>query len=84
MAYGEDGVLLEPYWLTYVYEIKTDEGGEDDGSGSIIVPDTGGVLGNLKIAKSDYLITGLMIFFLAGVSGIYFVAKDRKKSKRKK
>lgn len=72
-TYGADGILCEPYWLTYVYEPTR-----------IPVPNTGGVLKGLNVSKSDYLITGLIIFFLVGVSGIFFIAKSNKKSKRRR
>ena len=87
-AYGDDGTaLFEPYWLTYVYEAKPDEGGdeggdEDDDSESIVVPDTGGLMGGLNISKSDFLITGLIIFFMVGVGGLYFIIKDNQKAKK--
>ena len=48
------------------------------------VPNTGGLFSGLNIAKSDYLITGLIIFFLIGVGAIIFVAKAGKSSKKRR
>ncbi|MBR3180385.1 hypothetical protein IKF57_02555 [Candidatus Saccharibacteria bacterium] len=44
-------------------------------------PDTGGLFNGLNISRSDYLISGLFIFFLVGLGGLYFIAK--KSSKRR-
>ncbi len=46
------------------------------------VPDTGGFFRTLNISKSDYLATGLIIFFTAGFIGILFIFKNRKTSKK--
>lgn len=48
----------------------------------VYVPNTGGLFKSLNIAKSDYLITGLIIFFTIGIVGLYFIAKDRKSVKK--
>lgn len=47
------------------------------------VPNTGGLLGGLNISKADYLITGLIIFSLTGAAGLWFVAKNKRKSGRR-
>lgn len=44
-------------------------------------PDTGGLFNGLNISRSDYLISGLFVFFLVGLGGLYFIAK--KSSKRR-
>ncbi len=73
-TYDKDGnELYEPYVITINYEAK-----------SIPVPDTGGVLGNLNISKTDYLVTGLLIFFIVGISGVVFIAKRDKNAKRRR
>lgn len=41
-------------------------------------PDTGGLLKKLNITKEDYLITGLIVFFVFGVVAFGIVAKSRK------
>ena len=41
------------------------------------VPDTGAFFQNLNISKEDYLITGLLIFFVFAVVGFGIVAKSR-------
>ena len=65
-AYDSAGRLLygKPYTLYYYYE-------------TLPVPDTGGMFGNLNVSRTDYLITGLLIFLSAAILGIIFVAKGR-------
>lgn len=46
----------------------------------IPVPDTGGMMGNLNISKTDYVITGLIIFSVVGISGAVFIARHDKKT----
>ena len=41
-------------------------------------PDTGGLFRKLNISKEDYLITGLIVFFVFGVVAFGVVAKNRK------
>ena len=41
-------------------------------------PDTGGLFQNLNISKEDYLITGLIVFFVLGVVALGIVARNRK------
>lgn len=52
-------------------------------AGSVKTPDTGG-LGGLNISKTDYLITGLIIFGIVGVGSFSYIAKKSKKSPRKR
>lgn len=59
---GEE--LYEPYVLKFYYE-------------DIAVPDTGALFGSLNISKTDYLITGLLIFLSAAGLGIVFVMKNK-------
>lgn len=47
----------------------------------INVPNTGGLFAGLNISKSDYLITGLIVFFVAGLAGVVFITRG--KSSRK-
>lgn len=53
-------------------------------AGSMKVPDTGGILGNLNISKSDYLATGLIVFGIVGVAGFVCVAKRGKKTTKRR
>lgn len=73
-AYGEDGLLYDnPYVIMLDYVAKVPQ-----------TPDTGGIFQNLNISKTDYLITGLMIFGLVAVCGVVFIMKnDKKKVSRK-
>jgi hypothetical protein len=54
----------------------------------LLVPstaDTGGLFTNLNIAKSDYLITGVIVFSLIGIAGIVFISrKNRNNSSRRR
>ncbi|MBR0467679.1 hypothetical protein IJJ53_02090 [Candidatus Saccharibacteria bacterium] len=70
-AYDSAGKLLygKPYTLYYYYE-------------AIPVPDTGKVFGGLNISKTDYLITGLLIFFSAAGLGILFIVKGKRQRAR--
>lgn len=46
------------------------------------VPNTGGFFKSLNISKEDYLATGLIIFFTAGITGIVFIAKNKRTSRK--
>lgn len=73
-AYDADGnALYKPYTKQIYYEAE-----------SVPVPDTGGIMGNLNISKTDYIITGLMIFSIVGISGAVFVSKHDKKARNGK
>ena len=65
-AYNAMGELLygRPYYTSVYYE-------------AIPVPDTGKIFKGLNISREDYLMTGLIIFSLAAVLGLIFVAKGR-------
>ncbi|MBR2836764.1 hypothetical protein IKE79_00205 [Candidatus Saccharibacteria bacterium] len=43
-------------------------------------PDTGGLFQNLNISKEDYLITGLLVFFVFGVVAFGIIIRSRSKS----
>ena len=47
-------------------------------------PDTGGLFQDSNISKEDYLITGIIVFFVLGVVAFGIVAKGRKNSSKKK
>lgn len=47
----------------------------------VSVPNTGGLFAGLNISKSDYLITGLIVFAMVGGFGMWFIGK--KSSKRR-
>ena len=71
--------LAPPYYTDVDYKTPVipvpDAGGES-------APNTGGFFVGLNISKTDYLVTGLIIFFIAGISGIVFVTKGRQGKKR--
>lgn len=70
-AYDANG---EKLYKDYVFTIEYE---------TIEVPntaDTGRFLQNLNISKADYLITGLMIFFLVAVAGVVFISRSEKKT----
>lgn len=70
-AYDKDGNQLYEFYATHaVYNV-------------VPVPNTGGLLSNLNISKADYLITGAIIFLLAGIFGVVFIAKRQKSSRRR-
>lgn len=74
-AYDEDGnVIYKPYVFHYTSTKVPDAG----------APDTGGLFQNLNIAKEDYLITGLIVFFVIGVVAFAIVAKGRQTQKTRK
>ncbi len=74
-AYDVNGVkLYKPFEVQFYYEARRTP-----------VPDTGGVMGNLNIAKTDYIITGLIIFSIVGISGAVFISRhDKKTGNRRK
>ena len=45
---------------------------------AVKTPDTGNAFKNLNISQSDYLITGLVVFFLVGISGLWFVKTHKR------
>lgn len=64
-AYNAAGEALYNPYVTYVnYE-------------AIPVPDTGGLFMNLNISRTDYLITGLLIFFPVAIFGLVFIARGQ-------
>ena len=77
--------LYRPYIINYEYTasgeepVVPDTGGDDAGA-----PDTGGLFGGLNISKTDYLITGLLIFFTAGIGGAIFIVKRNQKSSKRR
>ena len=69
-AYNAEGeALYKPYVTYYYYEM-------------IPVPNTGALFSNLNISRTDYLVTGLIIFFLAAILGIVFIVKGRSNKSR--
>lgn len=77
-AYDADGnELYKDFSLKIKYGVD-EEGEEED----IVVPstaDTGGLFQNLNISKSDYLITGMIIFLMVAISGAIVIAKSGKR-----
>lgn len=52
---------------------------------AVEVPDTGGLFKNINISKEDYLISGLLIFFVFAIVGFGIVARSgRSNSKKRK
>lgn len=73
-AYGTDGNAL---YKTLYYRVTYNKGG--GGDTPIPVPDTGQFMGGLNISKTDYLITGIIAFTIAGLAGaIIIIRRDRK------
>lgn len=69
-AYNTEGeALYKPYITYYYYEM-------------IPVPNTGTLFNNLNISRTDYLVTGLIIFFVAAILGIVFVTKEKNSKSR--
>lgn len=70
IAYDENGEMLyEPYYVEFEYE-------------AIPVPDTGRFFQNLNISKEDYLVTGLIMFFVIGVVAFGVISKNGKKTSK--
>lgn len=74
-AYDVNGVkLYKPFEVQFYYEARRTP-----------VPDTGGIMGDLNISKTDYIITGLIIFSVVGISGAVFISRhDKKTGNRRK
>lgn len=67
IAKGADGeILYKPYQVTVEYE-------------GINVPNTGFFFQNMNISREDYLITGLIIFFVFGIVAFGVVARGSKR-----
>lgn len=74
-AYDTNGAkMYKLYRLTFDYQT----------GGVTPTPNTGGVMGNLNISKTDYIITGLIIFSIVGISGAVFISKHDKKTANKR
>ena len=82
IAYGNDkNELYTPFATDVKYEAKEWSG--EDVIPDTNAPDTGGFLGSLNISKADYLITGAMIFLIAGASAFVFILKKSSSSSKK-
>ncbi|MBR2993977.1 hypothetical protein IKF43_01115 [Candidatus Saccharibacteria bacterium] len=70
-AYNAEDELLygKPYYTSVYYE-------------AIPVPDTGGMFTGMNISKTDYLVTGLIVFSLTAILGFVFVARGRNNESR--
>lgn len=76
-AYNANGDrLYEPYILTVEYKatVVPDAG----------VPDTGGLFQDLNISKEDYLISGLIVFFVLGIVAFGIVTRGAKRDLKKR
>lgn len=69
-AYDKSDNYLYTLYRTRYYEVAPP------------VPDTGMFFQNLNISKEDYIITGLIIFFVFAIVGFGIVARDRQNRKR--
>lgn len=78
-AYDKNGKALE---VKYLY--KDYNNGKEIPVPDTNAPDTGGLFKNLNISQSDFMITGLLIFFMVGIAGIVFVSKKDKKNSRRR
>lgn len=74
-AYDKEGnKLYKDYELEVYYEAPY-----------IPAPNTGGIMGNLNISNTDYLITGITIFGIVAIAGVVFITKnDKKRSTRRR
>lgn len=63
--------LYKEYTYRYVSDLVPDTG----------APDTGALFQNLNISKEDYLITGLMVFFVISIVAIGVISRNRKTTK---
>ena len=70
-AYDRDGNLLYKPFVIGVINYK----------GVVPTPDTGAPFQNLNISRTDYLVTGLIIFGIVGLGGFMFIAKRNKNKK---
>ncbi len=72
ITYGDDETtpLDSPFIIKFEYK----------DSDVIVVPDTGSITKTLSGTKSDYLITGLMIFAILAFSGIFIIVRNDKKA----
>ncbi|MBQ3352973.1 hypothetical protein IJG89_01310 [Candidatus Saccharibacteria bacterium] len=75
-AYDASGkALYKPYVMYMNYKAEK----------SPEVPNTGNItFGGLNISQTDYLVTGLIVFFLTGFAGLYFVTHSKKDSRKKR
>ncbi len=72
IAKNADGdILYSPYKVTFDYDAT--------GIPDTDVPDTGYFFQNLNISREDYLITGLIVFFVFGIVAFSIVAKGSKR-----
>jgi hypothetical protein len=71
IAYDANGEMSEPYVVDYEYSPTK-------------APNTGGLLAGLNISKADYLATGLIAFFVAGVAGLIVIIRSSKNQKRRR
>lgn len=78
-AIGTNGEPIQPPYYTGVNYEEAAMPVPDTGG----TPNTGTVFAGLNISKSDYLITGLIIFFLVGIFGIVFISKKSHDKKRR-
>lgn len=77
-AYNAGGdPLYQAYDTIFTYKPDVQPAPDDEEDEDIVVPNTGGLFESLNISQSDYLITGLIIFFVVGVGGAIFIAKSK-------
>ncbi len=80
LPYGTYTVKIIPYdqygnYLGFTRTLTIEYKGEEE----IPVPNTGSLFGGLNISKTDYLVTGLIIFGITGIGGLVFISKRSKK-----
>lgn len=74
-AYDTDGNV---HYKTLYYRVYYKKGG--GGDKPIPVPDTGQFMEGLNISKTDYLITGILMFTVVGAGGAIFITRRDKKT----
>lgn len=80
IAYDRDGEEL--FGKDLKKTIKGDDEEEDIPVPDAGTPDTGGLFKNISISQSDFLATGLIMFFVAGIAGVIVISRRNKNSKR--
>lgn len=70
---GEGNIVYRTYELRFDYE----------GPEEIPLPDTGGLFAGIDISKTDYLITGIVIFSMIAIAGIMMLTNKREKNTAK-
>ncbi len=80
-AYDDEGNAIHSQVLTKTIKKKDDEVIPVPDTNA---PDTGGFLKNLNVSKADFLITALLVFFVAAIAAIVFIVRRNKHSNKRR